>query len=76
MDNCVRENKNKYVFGFLAMLVEMNIFTEVRKTFQLNYCMKCMCIEINFSQCFKTIKVGMRHSFGTRKRMPNHFNNF
>ena len=29
MDNCSRENKNKYVFGFLAILVELNIFTEV-----------------------------------------------
>ena len=29
MDNCVRENKNKYVFGFLALLVELNIFKEV-----------------------------------------------
>ena len=29
MDNCVRENKNKYVFGFLALLVEMDLFTEV-----------------------------------------------
>lgn len=29
MDNCVRENKNKYVFGFLAYLVEVGIFSEV-----------------------------------------------
>ena len=29
MDNCVRENKNKYVYGFLLLLVELNIFTEV-----------------------------------------------
>ena len=29
MDNCVKENKNKYVFGFLSILVEKNIFTEV-----------------------------------------------
>ena len=29
MDNCVRENKNKYVLGFLAFLVEESIFTEV-----------------------------------------------
>jgi len=29
MDNCVRENKNKYVFGFLALLVQLNIFKEV-----------------------------------------------
>ena len=28
MDNCVRENKNKYVFGFLALLVEKKIFNE------------------------------------------------
>ncbi len=29
MDNCVRENKNKYVMGFCALLVEAGIFTEV-----------------------------------------------
>lgn len=29
MDNCVRENKNKYVFGFLAYLVEIELFSEV-----------------------------------------------
>lgn len=29
MDNCVRENKNKYVFGFLAYLVEKKVFSEV-----------------------------------------------
>ena len=30
MDNCVRENKNKYVMAFLLYLVEIGIFTEVR----------------------------------------------
>ena len=29
MDNCVRENKNKYVFGFLAYLIELEVFSEV-----------------------------------------------
>ena len=29
MDNCVRENKNKYVFGFLAYLIELQVFSEV-----------------------------------------------
>ena len=29
MDNCVRENKNKYVMAFFAILVELGIFTEV-----------------------------------------------
>ena len=29
MDNCSRENKNKYVFAFLALLVELDIFAEV-----------------------------------------------
>lgn len=29
MDNCVRENKNKYVMGFLAFLVEQQYFVEV-----------------------------------------------
>lgn len=28
-DNCVRENKNKYVMGFMAWLVENEVFTEV-----------------------------------------------
>ena len=31
MDNCVRENKNKYVMAFLALLVELGIFSEVIK---------------------------------------------
>ena len=29
MDNCGRENKNQMVFGFMALLVEQDIFTEV-----------------------------------------------
>ena len=29
MDNCVRENKNKYVLGFLSLLIEKRIFNEV-----------------------------------------------
>lgn len=29
MDNCIRENKNKYVFGFLLLFIEKGIFTEV-----------------------------------------------
>ena len=29
MDNCVRENKNKYVMAFMCYLIEMDIFTEV-----------------------------------------------
>lgn len=29
MDNCVRENKNKYVMGFFAILVQLGIFAEV-----------------------------------------------
>ena len=29
MDNTCRENKNKFVFGFCAMLVEMKIFSKV-----------------------------------------------
>lgn len=28
-DNCFRENKNKFVFAFLAMLVEAKVFTKV-----------------------------------------------
>ena len=33
MDNCVRENKNKYVLGFLAYLVQLEVFSEVRKKY-------------------------------------------
>ena len=29
MDNCARENKNQMVFGFMALLVEQDIFNEV-----------------------------------------------
>ena len=29
LDNCFRENKNQYVFGFLALLVQHGIFKEV-----------------------------------------------
>ena len=29
MDNCVRENKNKFVMAFLALLVEKRVFVEV-----------------------------------------------
>jgi len=33
MDNCVRENKNKYVMGFLAFLVEQRYFVEIEMGF-------------------------------------------
>ena len=29
LDNCYRENKNQYVFGFLALLVHLDVFKEV-----------------------------------------------
>ena len=29
LDNCARENKNQYVLGILALLVELEIFREV-----------------------------------------------
>ena len=31
LDNCFRENKNQYVFGFLALLVQKKIFKEVSR---------------------------------------------
>jgi len=34
-DNCWRENKNRFVFVFLALLVKYNIFTEVEIGFML-----------------------------------------
>ena len=35
LDNCWRENKNKFVFTFLALLVEWSVFDKVR-TYTLN----------------------------------------
>ena len=29
LDNCYRENKNQFVFGFLALLVQLKVFKEV-----------------------------------------------
>ena len=29
MDNCWKENKNRYLFSYLAGLVELNIFEEI-----------------------------------------------
>lgn len=40
LDNCWRENKNRYVFGFLAMLVKLGIFKEVL-SFTTIYTMAC-----------------------------------
>lgn len=33
MDNCIRENKNKYVLAFLTYLVQKKIFVEQKLTF-------------------------------------------
>ena len=33
MDNCSRENKNKYVFAFCALLVELGIFRKIKVSF-------------------------------------------
>ena len=33
LDNTARENKNQYVMAFLALLVAMNVFKEVRHLF-------------------------------------------
>ena len=33
LDNCARENKNRYVFSFLAALVKLDVFTEVQVNF-------------------------------------------
>ena len=30
MDNCFRENKNRYIFAYCALLVELKIFRKVR----------------------------------------------
>lgn len=43
MDNCVRENKNKFVMAFMCYLVEMSIFIEVSyiMLFAINYICEC-----------------------------------
>ena len=33
LDNCFRENKNRFLFSFLARLVELNVFLEVSINF-------------------------------------------
>ena len=35
LDNCFKENKNRYLFAFLASLVELNVFTEVTVNYLL-----------------------------------------
>ena len=35
MDNCYRENKNRFLLSFLAALVQQNILSEVNVTFLL-----------------------------------------
>ena len=44
MDNCVRENKNKYVMAFCAILVELGIFTEVGINFRD---ITCECVFVS-----------------------------
>ncbi len=40
MDNCARENKNQMVFGFIGLLIEQCVFTEVlAKCFKQYDCM-------------------------------------
>ena len=35
MDNCACENKNKYVFAFCSLLVELGIFRKIKVSFQM-----------------------------------------
>ena len=36
LDNCMRENKNRHVLGFLSLLVQEKIFEEVSKSLDKN----------------------------------------
>ena len=36
LDNTARENKNQYVMGFLALLVEMGVFEEISSFFRIH----------------------------------------
>lgn len=44
MDNTARENKNKYVLGFCAALVELKIFQKVSTHMSKHASMQFMCI--------------------------------
>ncbi|XP_071168335.1 uncharacterized protein [Mytilus edulis] len=33
MDNCARENKNRFVFGFLSLLVELKVLKKIKVSF-------------------------------------------
>lgn len=43
MDNTARENKNKYVLGFCAALVELRIFEKVAINILLEVCFHSLC---------------------------------
>ena len=52
MDNCVRENKNKYMFGFLSLLVEKKIFSEVCNLYNVAHTQVHVVIALYCSSAF------------------------
>lgn len=52
-DNCVRENKNKYVFTFLALLVQLGLFQEVSGQHSTLFCSCFILIHVlhHFTRC-------------------------
>ena len=74
LDNCFRENKNKFVMAFCALLVKFKFFSKVWcnfPQFSLNYeSMSCVQVRINFlpvghthedvDQFFSRISEGLR----------------
>ncbi len=60
-DNTARENKNQYVLGFLALLVEVAVFKEVRMFVYCVYCRldclwhqlaTCLSMNVDSSELF------------------------
>lgn len=45
LDNCYRENKNQFLFGFLALLVHMKLFKEVKQIYYLGNRTICIILD-------------------------------
>ena len=52
LDNCWRENKNRYMFGYCAMLVEGGVFRKVQNKLHIRSCKVTLLILISESAVF------------------------
>ena len=72
LDNCFRENKNKFVMAFCALLVKFKFFSKVWFKFANFESITCFQVRINFlrighthediDQFFSRISVGLRRN--------------